>query len=205
MRRILQKGVRDERLHTIPLWDRVEEFSLVARDENPMIKQLGLEDKFVVMYSGNAGLAHRFEELLSAMQQLKQHARIFFLFVGSGPRRAQIESFAEAHQIRNYRYLDYFPRDQLRYSLALADVHLLTLKTEMVGVAVPSKLYGIMAAGKPGSYGWARGFRNRGGHCSGRGRRSSGSGSASRGYSRSTRKNPAFPRKKAGSVLAVGA
>ena len=46
-------------------------------------------------------------------------------------------------------YLDYFPREQLRYSLALADIHLLTLKTEMVGVAVPSKLYGIMASGKP--------------------------------------------------------
>lgn len=148
-RRILQKGVRDDRLHTIPLWDRVEEFSIVARDENPLIDALGLEDKFVVMYSGNAGLAHRFEELLYAMQQLKHHPRIFFLFVGSGPRREQIEMFAEANQIQNYRYLDYFPRDQLRYSLALADVHVLTLKTEMVGVAVPSKLYGIMAAGKP--------------------------------------------------------
>ena len=51
--------------------------------------------------------------------------------------------------MQNYRYLDYFPREQLRYSLALADVHLLTLKTEMVGVAVPSKLYGIMASRKP--------------------------------------------------------
>ena len=63
-RRILQKGVQDKKLYTIPLWDRVEEFGLVTRHENPLIKALGLEDKFVVMYSGNAGLAHRFEEIL---------------------------------------------------------------------------------------------------------------------------------------------
>lgn len=147
--RILRKGVRGDRLYTIPLWDKVEELSPVSRADNPLVRRLGLQKKFVVMYSGNAGLAHRFEEVLQAMKALKNHPRIFFLFVGSGPQRTVIESFARAHGLTNYRYLDYFPREQLRYSLALADVHLLTLKSEMVGVAVPSKLYGIMASGRP--------------------------------------------------------
>ena len=80
---------------------------------------------------------------------MSSYLQFFFLFVGSGPQRAHIESFAASKHIRNYAYLDYFPREQLRFSLALADVHLLTLKSEMVGVAVPSKLYGIMASGKP--------------------------------------------------------
>ncbi|MEM8484867.1 MAG: glycosyltransferase family 4 protein [Bacteroidota bacterium] len=147
--RILRKGVLDERLHTIPLWDKVEEFIPVSKEENPLVKELRLEDKFVIMYSGNAGLAHQFDELLLTMEQLKDHPRFFFLFVGSGAQRAHIESFALNKNIRNYMYLDYFPREQLRFSLALADIHLLTLKSEMVGVAVPSKLYSIMASGKP--------------------------------------------------------
>ncbi len=147
--RILRKGVAEDRLHTISLWDKIEEFGPVSREENVLLAELGLEGKFVVMYSGNAGLAHRFEELLLAMAKLKNHPRLFFLFVGNGPQRNHIESFAEKEGIENYLYLDYFPRDQLKYSLALADVHLITLKNEMAGIAVPSKLYAIMASGKP--------------------------------------------------------
>ena len=101
------------------------------------------------MYSGNAGLAHRFDEVLGAMRALKEHPELFFLFIGSGPRKKEIVEFAEAHGIENFRYLDYLPREQLRYSLSAASVHLLTLRSDMAGIAVPGKLYGIMAAGRP--------------------------------------------------------
>ena len=94
--RILRKGVNENRLYTIPLWDKVEEFGPVLRQENPLLKKLGLEEKFVIMYSGNAGLAHQFDELLSTMVQLKNHPRLFFLFVGSGPQRKHIELFCRA-------------------------------------------------------------------------------------------------------------
>ena len=147
--RLLDKGLIKEKLHTISLWDKPEEFEPISKEDNPLIQELGLQGKFVVMYSGNAGLAHRFDELLATMEALNNHPRIFFLFVGNGPQRQSIEYFATQTNINNYRYLDYFPREQLRYSLSLADLHVLTLKNEMVGVAVPSKLYGIMAAGKP--------------------------------------------------------
>lgn len=66
-----------------------------------------------------------------------------------GPRKQEVIDFAEAHGIENFRYLDYLPREQLRYSLSAADVHLLTLRSDMAGIAVPGKLYGIMAAGRP--------------------------------------------------------
>jgi len=148
-RRLRDKGVPDDRLHTIPVWNKKEEVYPIPDDENPLVEEVGLEDRFVVMYSGNAGLGHRFEEVLAAMKHFDGHPEIFFLFVGSGPRKEEIVAFAEEHDLSNFRYLPYFPREQIKYSLSLADVHLLTLKNDMAGIAVPGKLYGILAAGKP--------------------------------------------------------
>jgi glycosyltransferase involved in cell wall biosynthesis len=101
------------------------------------------------MYSGNAGLVHDFRDILEAMRLLKDDPRIFFLFVGDGPQRPRIEAFAAQHGITNFAYRDYVARDQLRLSLSLADVHLLSLRAPFVGIAVPGKLYGIMASGRP--------------------------------------------------------
>ena len=147
--RLRKQGIPAERLHTIPVWNKKDEVYPVPPEENPLRSELGLEDKFVVMYSGNAGLVHRFEEVLGAMRRLADHPDVYFLFVGGGPRRAAIEAFAEDHRLSNFRYLDYFPRPQIKYSLSLADVHLLTLRDRAAGVSVPCKLYGIMAAGRP--------------------------------------------------------
>ena len=148
-RRLEDKGVPTDCLHTIPVWNKRDEVYPVPDDENPLVEEVGLEDKFVVMYSGNAGLGHRFDEVLAAMKHFDGHDEIFFLFVGSGPRKEEIITFAEKNDISNVRYLPYFPREQIKYSLSLADVHLLTLYNSMAGIAVPGKLYGILAAGKP--------------------------------------------------------
>lgn len=148
-RRLTDKGIPDERLHTIPVWNKKEEVYPIPEDENPLVSEVGLEDKFVIMYSGNAGLGHRFQEVLEAMQYFDGHPEIHFLFVGSGPRKEEIISYVDEHDLSNVTYLPYFPREQIKYSLSLADVHLLTLYNSMAGIAVPGKLYGILAAGRP--------------------------------------------------------
>jgi colanic acid biosynthesis glycosyl transferase WcaI len=148
-RRLLGRGVAESRTHTIPVWSNKDEIRPVPPAENPLRAELGVNDRFVVMYSGNAGLAHRFDEVLDAMLRLRNDHRFLFLFVGGGPRRADIERFAATHEIENFRYLDYFPRERLAESLSLGDAHLLTLRHDMAGLAVPGKLYGIMAAGRP--------------------------------------------------------
>ena len=147
--RIVNKGVPSSRLHTIPVWNKKDEVYPIPREENPLVKELGLEDKFVVMYSGNAGIGHRFDEVLEAMDALRDHPDIYFLFVGSGPQKERIEAFAKQHALTNFDYLPYFPREQIKYSLTIAHVHLLTLQTKMSGIAVPGKLYGILASGRP--------------------------------------------------------
>ena len=147
--RLVEKGVPAERLTSIPVWNKKADIAPVPREANPLPDQLGVRDKFVVMYSGNAGVLHRFEEVLEVMRRLREHREIVFLFVGGGARRKEIEAYAKQHDLPNFRYLDYFPRNQIRFSLSMADVHLITLKTSAAGIAVPSKLYGAMAAARP--------------------------------------------------------
>ena len=147
--RLVAKGVRPERTSTIHVWSRVEEVEPTPRAENPLADELLVRDRFVVMYSGNAGIVHDFADVLEAMRRLRDHPRLYFLFVGGGPQRESIERFAREHEIRNFVYRDYFPREQLRYSLAIADAHLITLRAPFAGIAVPGKLYGIMASGRP--------------------------------------------------------
>jgi glycosyltransferase involved in cell wall biosynthesis len=147
--RLVEKGVAPDRLRTIPVWSKKDEIRPLDRADNALAAELGLADRFVVMYSGNAGIVHRFDEVLEAMRRLRDRDDIYFLFVGGGPRRAEIEAAIEADGIQNARYLDYFPRERLTESLSVGSAHLLTLRDEAAGVAVPGKLYGIMAAARP--------------------------------------------------------
>jgi glycosyltransferase involved in cell wall biosynthesis len=148
--RIRAKGVSARRCYTIPLWCSKDEIYPIARERNPLIDQLGLRDKFVVMYAGNAGIVHDFKDICEAMRILRDDPQIYFLFVGGGPRRREIEAFVRDHSIENFQYRGYFERDQLRYSLGAADVHLIALRGEFVGISVPNKLFGVMAAARPG-------------------------------------------------------
>jgi len=147
--RIALKRVPPDRIVTIPVWSRRDEIYPIPRATNPLRKALGLSDKFVVMYSGNLGLAHTFDEILAAAQELHGRTDIVFLFVGGGPRLGEVEAALKAGGLENVRVLDYVPRSELHASLTLADLHLISMRPEMTGIVVPGKLYGAMAAGRP--------------------------------------------------------
>ena len=145
--RIEKKGVSKNNITVLPMWTKG--MSKVADEDNSYLDEYGLRDKFVVLYAGNAGLLHRFEEICDCMRQFKNHEDVYFLFVGGGPRRSEIESYAKKHRIENFEYRDYVPREDLKYVLSLADVHLLSLRPEVAGMAVPSKLYDSMMSARP--------------------------------------------------------
>jgi glycosyltransferase involved in cell wall biosynthesis len=146
--RIAAKGVRRDRLATIPVWSRRDEIYPIPREGHELRASLGLADRFVAMYSGNLGLAHSFGEMIEAARRLRDRDDIVFLFVGGGPRLAEVRAAKEAEGLENIRLLDYFPREQLHASLSVADVHLISMRAEMTGVVVPGKLYGAMASGR---------------------------------------------------------
>lgn len=148
-RRIIAMGVEPARTRTVHVWSEKDEIVPTAREDNPLRAELGLREKFVVMYSGNAGIVHDFRDILEAMRRLKDDPCVHFLFVGDGPRRTEIERYVADHGITNFEYRGYFPREQLRWSLTVADAHLISLRKPFVGISVPGKLYGVMASGRP--------------------------------------------------------
>jgi colanic acid biosynthesis glycosyl transferase WcaI len=109
----------------------------------------GLGDRFVVMYSGNLGIAHRFDDLLEVARRLQHNPDIAFVLIGDGARGKEVEEFIELHRPTNLYWFPFQPKDSLGESLRAADVHFVTLRSGFEGMIVPSKTYGIMACGRP--------------------------------------------------------
>ena len=147
--RILAKGVRADRVVEIPVWSRKDEVHPVRHAANPLRKRLGFTNELVCMYSGNLGLAHSFDEFLAAAKALRDRRDVAFVFIGGGPRLAEVQTAKERDGLDNVRILDYVPREELHLSLSAADVHLISMRPEMTGIVVPGKLYGVMAAARP--------------------------------------------------------
>jgi glycosyltransferase involved in cell wall biosynthesis len=108
-----------------------------------------LENKFVVLYSGNMARFHEFDTILNAALKLKDHPDIRFVFVGDGYHKKTILSFIERYLLLNCQMHDYVARDDLPDLLALGDVGLVSLLDGFEGLSVPSKTFGLMAAGVP--------------------------------------------------------
>lgn len=104
---------------------------------------------FVVHYSGTFGLAHEEYTITEAMRQLRDDHRFRFVFVGGGARREKLEKFCRTEGIRAVEFRPYADRSDLGKSLAEGHVGLVTQRQETVGAVAPSKIYGIMAAGRP--------------------------------------------------------
>jgi len=117
--------------------------------DNPLREEWGLAGKFVVGYSGNLGRVHEFATLLDAAERLRGHPDVVFVIVGRGPRLAAVKAAAERRSLRNVRFEPLQARERLRTSLSLPDVHVCVLRRRFEGLVHPSKLYGIMAAGRP--------------------------------------------------------
>jgi glycosyltransferase involved in cell wall biosynthesis len=147
---VLGRGVAPERLHVIPNWCDDEDIRPVAPAKNPLRREWGLADRFVVGYAGNLGRAHEFETVLAAAERLRADARIVFLLVGGGHRFDELAARVAARGLdRAFRFVPYQDRSRLAVSLGVPDVHWISLKPELEGLVFPSKLYGIAAAGRP--------------------------------------------------------
>jgi colanic acid biosynthesis glycosyl transferase WcaI len=109
----------------------------------------GLADRFVVMYSGNAGRAHNFVAVMDAARRLREDRDIVFVFIGGGKRTPDLRREVAEGGLLNVRFLDYVPREELAETLSAASVSLVTEEPSVVGLLVPCKTYGILASGRP--------------------------------------------------------
>jgi glycosyltransferase involved in cell wall biosynthesis len=149
--RVRAVGVADERIRVIANWSDGEQISPIAPENNSLRREWGLSDKFVIGYSGNFGRVHEFDTLLGAMRVLSklEAARdLAFLFIGGGAQREKLQAAIGDGGFANVLFQPYQPRERLAESLSVADLHLVSLLPPMEGLIVPSKFYGIAAAGR---------------------------------------------------------
>jgi colanic acid biosynthesis glycosyl transferase WcaI len=147
--RVRRKGVDVEaKTVVMPPWPHETTVHDVAHEENPFRKAQGLGGKFVVMYSGNHSPANPLTTLLDAAETFKGDPRLVFMFIGGGGGKKEVEERI-AKGAKNIRSLPYQPLNEIRWSLSAADVHVVSIGDDVVGIVHPCKVYGAMSVSRP--------------------------------------------------------
>jgi glycosyltransferase involved in cell wall biosynthesis len=149
LERVKRKGVSVEHKTVImPPWPHADERVDVAHADNPFRAAQRMDGKFVVMYSGNHSPANPLATLLDAAKRLEDEPRLVFYCIGGGGGKKEVEQRI-ASGARNIVSMPYQPLETLKFSLSAADVHVVSIGNEVVGIVHPCKVYGAMAVGRP--------------------------------------------------------
>lgn len=142
-------GIPAQKIAAIDNWADGEAIRPVVPGRNALRATWGLSNRFVVGYSGNLGRVHEFETLFGAIERLNDDNRVAFLIIGGGAGLDRLFKVCEARGLANIRFEPYQPPQRLAASLSVPDVHVVVLRPELEGLVVPSKFYGVLAAGRP--------------------------------------------------------
>jgi colanic acid biosynthesis glycosyl transferase WcaI len=145
---LLRKGVDSAKIEVIPNFVDTTRVTPLTRD-NPFAEEHGLIGRFVALYAGNVGLSQGLEVILDSAASLRVEPDILFLIVGSGGKRDELSAGAAARGLDNVRFLPLQPEEDVPLLYASSDVCLIPLRRGIAENSVPSKVYTIMAAGRP--------------------------------------------------------
>jgi colanic acid biosynthesis glycosyl transferase WcaI len=145
---IVKKGIPTRKVVVIPNWVDTD-FIHPMEKNNEFRKENDIGDRFVILYSGAIGFSQPLEIVLECAKFMANNPEILFVIVGSGVKKEQLQERAEQMSLKNIRFFDSQPRSKLPALLASADVSLVMLKPGVATVSLPSKIYGIMASGRP--------------------------------------------------------
>ncbi len=138
--RLARRGVPRQQIYQTENWSNAQAITPRPRPGDP--------DQLVLLYSGNLGLAHDLDTFTQAMDALRDEDHFRFLFVGGGSRRAELEQFTQDRSLQSVEMRGYVRRDLLSEGLAMGDIGVVLQNDNCSGLVVPSKVYGIMAAGR---------------------------------------------------------
>ncbi|MDG2991893.1 glycosyltransferase family 4 protein [Candidatus Synechococcus calcipolaris G9] len=136
------------KVNVIPNWANPSQIVPMAKADNWFAQDHHLVDKFTILYSGNLGRCHDVDTILAAAAKLR-HKPVTFVFIGGGAKKADCVQRVEELGLENCLFLPYQDKDVLPYSLTACDLSLVSIDIGMEGLVAPSKLYGILAAGRP--------------------------------------------------------
>jgi colanic acid biosynthesis glycosyl transferase WcaI len=157
--KLIDLGVNSSRIRVIPNWADGDLIRPVERSTNALRRQWDLGDAFTVGYAGNLGRAHESETIVEAVAATQAEQTpgelaastqaVRWVFIGGGAQFEALKTEVARRKLKNVLFQGYQPREHLAESLSVADVHLVSLRPELEGLIVPSKFYGITAAGRP--------------------------------------------------------
>ena len=150
--RILEKGVAEDKVVVIAPWSHSDSVTYQPEGRIDFRTEHNLDEKYVVMYSGNHSRCHPLDTLLHAAQRLSDEPNIMFCFVGGGSEQIKVKAFASQHQLKNTVCLPYQPLNKLANSLSAADLHVVVMGDSFTGIVHPCKIYNILAIGSPVLY-----------------------------------------------------
>src|SRR6185503_9917483 len=133
----------------IPNWGDIDQIRPSPRHDNALLRELGIDSKFVVQVMGNIGRTHAIEGVLDAAELLADNSDVHFLIVSAGARAGWLRAQIAERKLGNVSWLPPCPPDALNLYLNACDVAAVPLRAGMTGVSMPSRLYNIFASGRP--------------------------------------------------------
>lgn len=148
MQALMSQYVAPEQITIVPVWTDNTFLKPISKQENPFLREQGLTDKFLVMYSGNLGKSHELQVLIALAEKLNDK-NIFVLIIGGGDQYKSLESMISTRKLDNIRLLPWQPTELLPYTLAAADLGVVSLGSEASLLSMPSKTFNLMSVGCP--------------------------------------------------------
>lgn len=148
MKACISQYCNTEKIEVVSLWSSFNP-ELIHKNDNLFIKQMNLEDKFIVMYSGNMGKGCGLESVVEVADRLRSNKDIVFLFVGEGWLAEDLKNLVNRKQLENCIFLPYQPASILRHSLSAADISVISLPPGVSSISIPNKIYTLLALGRP--------------------------------------------------------
>jgi len=148
MKKVLSAYVAENKICVVPIWTDNRFLKPVDKDSNIFIQQHQLQDKFIVMYSGNLGHSHSLELLVEMASAIKDK-EIYFVVIGEGDKKRLLDDLLKKNKLANFILLPLQEIEMLPFSLSAADLAVVTLGKEASELSVPSKTFNLMSAGVP--------------------------------------------------------
>lgn len=145
----LSKYVDRSKIKVIYNWTASGHLKPIEKKYNKFILEHGMTGKFIVLYSGNIGYTHNVEVVIEIANKLKAHEDICFLLIGEGRKKEILQRKVLEYGLHNCRFMTWQSNEILPFSLASADVGIVTLNENTATVSVPSKTYNLLAVGAP--------------------------------------------------------
>jgi glycosyltransferase involved in cell wall biosynthesis len=148
MKHRVGKYVASNKIKVVPIWTDNDFLKPLPKSENPFVKEMGWENKFVVMYSGNLGKSHPVEIMVDLARQC-QEPDIRFVIIGGGDKYQMLKQLIEDSRLANIQLLPWQATEKLPFTMTAADLALVTIGEEAAELSIPSKTFNLMSAGVP--------------------------------------------------------